>query len=88
MAYVVKITKKAEKHLQKMDKSNAKIITQWIEDNLSGTENPRAIGKPLIDNPHGNWRYRVGDFRLLCDLQDDVCLVFVVKAGHRREVYR
>ena len=87
MAHTVKFSKKAEKNLQKIDKFQAKLIYNWIENNLDGCKNPRAIGKPLTANLQGYWRYEIGKYRIICDIQDDVCVVLVVKIGHRREVY-
>ena len=55
---------------------------------MEGTENPRARGKPLKGDKAGVWRYRMGGYRILCHLDDNTLVVFVVSAGHRKEVYR
>ena len=88
MAYTAEFGRKAEKDLQKMDKYQAKLIFNWVANNLDGCEDPRAIGKALAANLQGYWRYEVGNYRIICDIQDDVCKVIAVKVGHRREVYR
>ena len=88
MTYSAKFSEKAEKSLQKMDKFQAKLIYNWVLNNLDGCKDPRAIGKPLTANLQGYWRYKIGSYRLICDIQDNVCRVIVIKAGHRKEVYR
>jgi len=88
MAYTAEFSKKAEKTLQKMDKFQAKLIYDWVEENLNGCADPRATGKALIANLQGYWRYEVGKYRLVCDIQDEICLVVIIKVGHRRDVYR
>ena len=88
MAYIAKFSEKAEKSLNKMEKFQARLIYNWVANNLDGCKNPRAIGKPLTANLQGYWRYEVGSYRLICDIQDDICRVLVVKTGHRREIYR
>ncbi|MCL2051812.1 MAG: type II toxin-antitoxin system RelE/ParE family toxin [Lachnospiraceae bacterium] len=79
MAYAAGFSKKAEKELQKLDKYQAKLIYNWVANNIDGCKNPRAIGKALTANLQGYWRYEVGKYRLICDIQDDVCIVIVVK---------
>ena len=88
MAYIVEFSRKAEKELQKLDKYQAKIIYNWVAKNLDGCKDPRAMGKALTADLQGYWRYEVGNYRLICDIRDDKCVVIVVKVGHRREVYR
>lgn len=87
MAYRVEYTKAALKQLKKMDRFDARLITSWIGKNLEGCENPRAHGKGLTANRSGEWRYRVGDYRILCDIQDDVLIVEAFSIGHRSTVY-
>ena len=88
MAYDVRLSKDAEKQIAKMDVRKTKQITDWIVRNLQNCNNPRRLGKPLSGKWKGMWGYRVGDYRLVCDIQDGVCVILVVTAGHRREVYR
>ena len=71
-----------------MDRPTAKSIIAWIEDNLVGCENPRLHGKPLVGNHSGEWRYRVGDYRIIADIQDDRILILVLEVEHRSKVYR
>ena len=88
MAYKAEFDKKAEKDLRKMDKHQSKLIKDWVKENLDGCANPRVLGKELTGNLKGYWRYYIDVYRLICDIQDGVCKIIIVKAGHRKEVYR
>ena len=88
MKYHVKLSKSAEKHLSKMDKPTARSIVAWLEDNLEGCENPRRFGRALTGNRSGEWRYRVGDYRIIADIQDERVLILVLEVEHRSKVYR
>ena len=70
-----------------MDKHTRKLIYAWIDKNLQGCDNPRSKGKGLTANRSGEWRYRVGDYRLLTEIQDDKIVILVVSVGHRRDIY-
>lgn len=85
--YKVKIEKQALKHLKKMDKFQARIIYDWIIDNLEDTNDPRKFGKGLTSNRSGEWRYRVGDYRILAIIKEDKILISVFEIGHRRDIY-
>lgn len=87
MAYSVDYTEGAYKELRKLDKQTRKLILSWIEKNLVDCSNPRAHGKALKGDRRGEWSYRVGDYRILANIQDDKILILVLKIGHRREVY-
>ena len=87
MSYSVSISKPALKALKKMDKSNAAAILSWIKKNLEGTDNPYKQGKRLKGNLSQFWRYRVGDYRILCSIEDGKLIIIVVAVGHRREIY-
>jgi mRNA interferase RelE/StbE len=85
--YKTKISDNAEKQLSKLDKPVAKRIRKWLEEKIDGSSNPRIYGKPLTGTFKGLWRYRVGDYRILADVQDDIVTVLIVEINHRREVY-
>ena len=85
--YHVEFTKSALKSLKKMNKSIAALIYGWIKKNLEGCDNPRLHGKGLTSNRSGQWRYRVGDYRILSEIDDDRVLILVVNVRHRREIY-
>ena len=70
MKYTVEYTAQAVKELKKLDKQNRALIIGWIEKNLVGCTDPRQHGKGLTANRSGQWRYRVGDYRLLAEIQD------------------
>ena len=86
-SYRVDYSKKAVRTLKKLDPSMANLIYAWIEKNLVGCDNPRAHGKALGANLSGFWRYRVGDFRLIAEIQDDRLVILMIEIGHRSEVY-
>lgn len=88
MSYTVRVSKKAMKELQKMDKFQSKIIVDWIENNLVGTIDPRKHGKGLTGDKSAYWRYRVGDYRIISDLQDDIVTILILKVGHRKQIYK
>ncbi len=87
MKYKVIYTKKSIKSLKKLEPSVRKMIKKWIEKNLIDTENPRAYGKRITANRSGQWRYRVGDYRLLANIDDESITIIMVDIGHRRDVY-
>ncbi len=86
MTYSVQVTPAAQKQILKLDPQVAERIRIFLEGTLSGIDNPRSLGKPLVDQEF--WRYRVGDYRILVHIQDDRLVVLVVAIAHRREVYR
>ncbi|MCP1387477.1 type II toxin-antitoxin system RelE/ParE family toxin [Corynebacterium sp. TA-R-1] len=85
--YSVRLTSKARKQLRKMDRFDARILAGWIEKNLEGSTNPRAIGKALTGNHSGEWRYRVGSYRILANIYDDLVIIEVFTIGRRDTVY-
>jgi mRNA interferase RelE/StbE len=87
LKYKILTTQKFDKAFSKLDKYTQKIIKSWIVKNLVDTENPRIHGKGLVANKSGQWRYRIGDYRLLCDIQDDQLVILMIDIGHRRNIY-
>ena len=87
MAWHVEYTKQALKQLKKMDRFDARIILDWIGKNLEGTSDPYAHGKGLTANRSGEWRYRIGDYRVLCTIIDDRLVIEIFAVGHRRDIY-
>lgn len=86
--YQVKFSKLALKQLKKIDRPTAALITGWIRKNLENCENPRAHGKGLTSNRSGQWRYRIGDYRLICEINDSELIILALSIGHRSEVYK
>lgn len=87
MKYTVRFTERAKKDLKKLDKHTAALILGWVRKNLEGCEDPRAHGKGLTANRSGQWRYRIGDYRLLAQIEDEVVTILVLNIGHRRDIY-
>ena len=87
MKYSVEYSKGAIKDLKKLDRFTQTLILGWIEKNLLDCENPRAHGKSLTANRSGQWRYRIGDYRLICHIDDDELIILALNVGHRRTVY-
>lgn len=83
----VEFAEKAKKEFLKLDKTIQKQIQTFVVK-LRGMEDPRSSGKPLVGNFAGRWRYRVGDYRLVCEIEDEKILVTVLHIAHRREVYK
>ena len=81
-------SKKADKQLSKLDPGVRRVLVSWLLKHLDGCEDARAFGKGLVGDKSGIWRYRVGDYRILCDIKDDELVVLALEVGHRREVYR
>ena len=88
MKYSVVLSNKARKNLKKLNKTVSAMLIAWIRKNLHETENPRALGKALTANLSGLWRYRVGDYRIITEIQDEIITVLVLEIGHRREIYQ
>ncbi len=87
MRYRVVFSAQAKKALKKLDRHVYATIVTWIRRNLEGCDNPRLHGKGLTANRSGQWRYRIGDYRLIADIQDDIVVILIVTVGHRRDVY-
>lgn len=87
MKYKVVFTELAKKQLKKIDKYVASLIIGWIEKNLQDCDNPRIHGKNLIANKSGQWRYRIGDYRIICEIIDEEITILVLEVGHRKNIY-
>jgi mRNA interferase RelE/StbE len=85
--WVCRFAESAKRELQQLDRQGQKDILAYIEKRIATAEDPRRFGKPLRAELAGLWRYRVRDYRLLCQIKDDVLLVLVVSVGHRKNVY-
>jgi mRNA interferase RelE/StbE len=85
--YQLAFTKQSLKDLKDIDLTIRIMVLSWIEKNLSNIENPRVIGKPLKGNHEGLWRYRVGQYRLLTQIQDQTLTILMVTITHRKDAY-
>lgn len=87
MSFRVVFTETAKKQLKKMDRYTASLILGWLRKNIEGCADPRRHRKGLSANRSGRWRYRVGDYRILAEIQDEKVVVLVLGIGHRKEIY-
>ena len=89
MVWQIEVSDAAKKQLAKMGRVEAKRITAFLRLRVASLDDPRQLGGPLLGAHFaGLWRYRVGDYRILVDIQDQIVTVIVVGIGHRGEVYR
>jgi mRNA interferase RelE/StbE len=86
VTYRVEWSELAVARLDKLERHVARAIVRFMAERIDGQPNPRLLGKPL--RGERLWRYRIGDYRVLCRIDDPVLVVLVVELGHRREVYR
>lgn len=87
MAWNVEFKDTAKRQLQKLDRQWQCAILDYLEDEIAPLADPRSRGKALTGDKRGLWRYRVGDYRVICDIQDENLLILALTIGHRREVY-
>ena len=85
--YKVNYTQKAIKSLKKLDKHTKNLIYSWIDKNLVNCENPRVHGKGLVENKFGQWRYRIGDYRLISEIQESEIIILILEVEHRKNIY-
>ncbi len=78
----VRFTKEALNQFKKLDVSLQKLILSWLKRNLEGIKEPRSKGKALVSFRSGEWHYRIGDFRLIADIQDEIVTILVIDVGH------
>ena len=88
MTYSLETTERFDKEFRKLDRYTQRMIKAWIDKNLIGCTDPRAHGKGLTANLSGLWRYRIGDYRLLCAIEEECLVILALSVGHRREVYK
>jgi mRNA interferase RelE/StbE len=89
MAWTIEFDDRASKDLDHLDPSVAKRVARFLIERVGALDNPRSLGEALHGSRLGDfWKYRVGDYRAICRLEDSKLVVFVVQIGHRREVYR
>ena len=89
LAWLIEFEKEAEKELRKLDRQIARRIVKFLRERVAVLGNPRSIGEALTGSTLGDyWKYRVGDYRIIADIQDKRVCVQVVRLGNRLEVYR
>lgn len=87
-AWRIEYEARARKQLKKLDRGAAARIVRELQADLDRHGDPRDFGLPLAGDWTGYWRYRVGDYRAICRIEDSVVTVFVIEVAHRREIYR
>lgn len=88
MAWTLRISETAKRQLKKLDRTTAQSLLRYLNRLLLEVESPRQRGKGLTANLTGLWRYRVGDYRVICDIQDDELVVLVLQVSHRSKAYQ
>jgi len=89
MAWRVELADSAAKQLRKLDPQVARRILTFLRDRVGQLDDPRSVGEALRGKELGDfWKYRVGDWRVIADLDDGVMLITVIRLGNRREIYR
>ena len=84
--YRVQTTSRFDREFKKLDRNTQRMIKGWISKNLENSEDPRAHGKGISSNRRGQWRYRIGDYRLICVINDEELVILALTVGHRRDV--
>lgn len=87
MNYKVEYSKTAKKQIKKLDNYTKVMLMNWITKNLVHCDDPRKYGKALRGNLKNQWRYRVGNYRILCEIEDDRLIILIISVGHRRDIY-
>ncbi len=88
MAWKIDYSDSARQQLRKLDRPTAKRILDYMDERIAPLKDPRSTGKALTGPIGEFWRYRVGNYRIICDIQDNALLVLVVRIGKRSEIYR
>lgn len=86
--YKLKYSKRFVKQIKKMDKFVQKNIMNWLDLNIQNTNNPKNYGTALVGNHKGKWRYRIGNYRVICVIEEEHLIVLALEVGHRNKVYK
>lgn len=86
--YKVELSSKAKKNLAKLEKKQAIMIAAWIRKNLNDCDNPRRYGKALQGKYKSLWRYRIGDYRIIANIEYGKLVILLLEIGHRKEIYK
>lgn len=88
MAWTIDYTRTAANHLSKLDRQVVRRILDYLDHTIASLEDPRSRGKALKGSLGELWRYRIGDYRVICDIQDQHMRILVIEADHRKQIYR
>lgn len=87
MSWTINVSEGAAKQFKKLDKQITKRITDYLANKISNSINPRQHGKALSHDKIGLWRYRVGDYRIICKIEDESVTILILEVGHRKNIY-
>jgi len=87
LAWNIEFTSTAVKQLKKLDKKWQSTIVDYLDEQVSSLENPRVKGKGLLGDKQGLWRYRIGNYRVICNIEDERLVIVALTIGHRKDVY-
>lgn len=87
MTWIVEFDEAARKELRKLDRQSQQDILRYLRERIATDEDPRRFGKPLVRELAGLWRYRIQNYRLICNIEDEKLTVLVLRVGHRKDVY-
>ena len=88
MSYSIETTSRFDRKFKKLDRYTQKMVKGWIEKNLMNYEDPRFHGKGQTTNRSGQWRYRIGDYRLICLIEDERLVILSLSIGHKSDIYK
>lgn len=83
----IEYSEKATRELLRIDREAARRIKRYLDERIATDEDPRRFGEGLTEHLSGLWKYRIGDFRVIAEIQDDRLVVLVIRVGHRSKVY-
>jgi mRNA interferase RelE/StbE len=86
--WAIEYARSAEKDLRAIDRPTRERIRTFLEQRVAALEDPRSTGKPLKGELCEYWRYRIGNYRVICEIRDETIVVLVLRVGHRKEIYR
>ena len=88
MTWTVELDDRAVKDLDRLERESRRRILRFLRERIATDESPKRLGRPLTGPKLGLWRYRVGDYRIVCRIESDRVVVLVVAIGHRKNIYR
>jgi mRNA interferase RelE/StbE len=88
VAWRIEYLRSAQKSVDRLDPQIRKLIRDFLLDRVAVLDDPRTLGKPLKGSLAAYWRFRVGDYRIICDIQNDRLVILVITIGHRRDIYQ
>ena len=87
MSWRIETTARFDREFKKLDRYTQRMVKAWIEKHLVSCDDPRVHGKGLTANRSGQWRYRIGDYRMICLIEDEKLIILALSIGHRSSIY-